>query len=272
MIQTPENDYDEGAVAVSLKMIDKTEKSLRHCRRFTVRAYESDATGRLRTDSLLNYLQEAASVHAEELGAGIVELFRQNLTWVISRYHIKLFRYPRWKNTVELTTWPCGHQGLFALREFELKDEKGAPLAAATSSWMLIDLKTKRPVLPAERLGPYPKDPRRALASSFDSLPVLDQADLERSFSVRMSDLDWNRHVNHVVYISWALETASPGFLESHRPAEVEVDFRGEAFYGDTVTSRMQTLRPGPDPLLAYTIKRQDGRKELARLRILWQS
>jgi medium-chain acyl-[acyl-carrier-protein] hydrolase len=272
LIQTPENDYDGGAAAESLKMIDKPEKSVRHSRRFTVRAYESDPTGRLRPDSLLNYLQEAASVHAEELGAGIVELIRQNLTWVISRYHVKFFRYPRWKSTVELTTWPCGHQGLFALREFELKDEKGAPLAAATSSWMLIDLKTKRPVLPAERLGPYPKDPRRALASAFEALPAPDQAELERSFNVRMGDLDWNRHVNHVVYISWALETAPPGFLGNHRPAEVEVDFRGEAFYGDTVTSRMQTLRSGPEPLIAYAIKKEDGRKELARLRILWQS
>jgi medium-chain acyl-[acyl-carrier-protein] hydrolase len=137
---------------------------------------------------------------------------------------------------------------------------------------MLIDLKTKRPTLPAERLGPYPKDPRRALASLFEPLPVLDQADLERLFSVRTSDLDWNRHVNHVVYISWALETAPPGFLESHRPAEVEVDFRGEAFYGDTVISRRQTLRAGPEPLLAYAIRKDDGRKELARLRIFWQS
>ncbi len=252
-------------------MNDKPEKSVRYNRRFSVRAYESDPTGRLSPVSLLNYLQEAASVHAEELGAGMVELLRQNLTWVISRYHVKLFRFPRWKSTVELTTWPCGHQGLFALREFELKDERGAPLAAATSSWMLIDLKTKRPVPPAERLGPYPKDPRRAVASSFEPLPGLDRADLERSFRVRMSDLDWNKHVNHVVYISWALETGPPDFLENHRPSEVEVDFRGEAFYGDQVTSRMQALRPGPAPLNGYAITKEEGRKELVRVRILWQ-
>jgi acyl-ACP thioesterase len=253
-------------------MNEKTEMSAQYSRRFTVRTYESDPTGRLSPAGLLNYFLEAASLHAEALGAGIMELLRQNLTWVISRYHIKLFCYPRWKSTVELTTWPCGHQGLFALREFELKDETGSRLAAATSSWMLIDLKTKRPVPPAERLGPYPKDPRRAVVSSFEPLPVVDRADLERSFTVRMSDLDWNKHANHVVHISWALETAPPGFLKNHRPAEVEVDFRAEAFYGDSVTSRMQTLRSGPEPLKAYALTKEDGRKELARLRILWQT
>jgi medium-chain acyl-[acyl-carrier-protein] hydrolase len=252
-------------------MPEKTEKTARHVRRFVVRTYESDLTGRLRPASLLDYFQEAAAAHAEELGAGVAELMRQGLTWVISRYHLKLFRYPRWKTPVDLTTWPCGHQGLFALREFELKDEKGDFLAAATSSWMLVDLKSKRPVPPAERIGPYPKDARRAVTSSFDPLPSLDRTDRERSFSVRMSDLDWNRHVNHVAYIAWALETLPPDFPEKHRPAEIEVDFRGEAFYEEMVLCRVQSFEAEPEPLLGYQIVKENGRKELAKLRILWR-
>ncbi len=252
-------------------MIETTGESALYSRRFSVRNYESDSSGRLRPASLLNYFQEAAGDHAEQLGAGVVELIKQNLTWVISRYHIQLFRYPRWKNNLDLTTWPCGHQGLFALREFELKDETGVLLAAATSSWMLIDLKTKRPVSPAERLGPYPKDRRRAVTSSFEPLPILERPDIERSFPARLSDLDWNRHVNHVVYVGWALETAPPGFLDKYRPAEIEVDFRGEAFYGETALCRTQTLSSAPAPLLGYQIVKLDDQKELARLRILWR-
>ncbi|MGB7296540.1 MAG: acyl-ACP thioesterase domain-containing protein [Candidatus Aminicenantales bacterium] len=252
-------------------MDETSKKSARYERRFSVRTYESDLTGRLRPESLLDYFQEAAGEHAEELGAGVRDLMKRNLTWVISRYHIRLVRYPRWKSPVDLTTWPSGHQGLFALREFELRDEKGGLLAAATSSWMLIDLKTKRPVPPAERLGPFPRDPDRAVVSSFAPLPALERADLERSFKVRMSDLDWNKHVNHVVYIAWALETAPTGFLEKHRPAEIEVDFRGEVFYEETVICRMQILSTDGPPLLGYQISTEDGRREPARLRILWQ-
>ena len=249
----------------------KPEQGARHVQQFTVRTYESDSTGRLSPASLLDYFQEAASRHAEELGAGMVALLSQDLTWVITRYHLKFFRFPRWKEEVMLTTWPSGHQGLFALREFELKSKKGKLLTAASSSWMLIDLRTKRPVPPDERLGPYPRDPRRAVAAPFDTLPFVDQADMERSFAVRMADLDLNKHVNHVVYISWALETTPPGFFEAHRPAAVEVDYRGEAFFGDTVTGRMKTIRPGPETLAACTLINEADRKELARLRILWQ-
>ena len=173
---------------------------------------------------------------------------------------------------MEITTWPSFNQGMFALREFEVRDEKGNSLAAATSSWMLIDLKTKRPVSPAERLGSYPRNPRRAVSSDFEPLPTVEQADLERSFLVRMSDLDWNRHVNHVAYIGWALETGSPEFLEKHRPAEIEVDFRGQAFCGETILCRRQALSSDGRPTIVYQILKSENQKELVRLRVAWQS
>lgn len=239
---------------------------------YCVRMYESDHLGRLRTVDLLNYFQDSASDHAEKLGAGVIELMKRNLTWLLSRYHVKVFRYPRWRDSVELTTWPCAIQGLFALREFELRDTRKELLAAATSSWMLIDLKSKRPVVPTERLGSYPQNPQRAVVSSFEALPTFGEADLERSFAVRMSDLDWNRHVNHVTYIGWALETSSPDLLGKHRPTELEVDFRGQAFYGETVICRRQSLSPGMEPTILYQIVKEENRQELARLKITWRA
>jgi acyl-ACP thioesterase len=239
---------------------------------FSVRMLETDHAGRLRLTSLLNYFQDAAGEHAEKLGAGVIELLRLSLTWVLSRYHIRIFRYPRWTEPIELTTWPSVNKGLFALREFEARDKKGEIFAAATTSWMLIDLKMTRPVSPAERLGRYLLNPKRAVPSDFEPLPVSGPADLEKSFEVRMSDLDWNRHANHVAYVSWSLETASPEFLEKYRPAEVEVDFRGQAFRGGKIVCRAQTVSPAEAPTVAYQIIEAVNRKELARLRIVWRA
>jgi medium-chain acyl-[acyl-carrier-protein] hydrolase len=107
--------------------------------------------------------------------------------------------------------------------------------------------------------------------SGFDPLPKVDRADLERSFRVRMSDLDWNRHVNHVIYVAWALETAPQDFLEKSRPAEIEADFRGQAFYGETVLCRMQSLTTEDEPTIVYQIVKSENQKELARLRVAWR-
>jgi len=244
---------------------------LRHERRFKVQAYEMGPGGGVKLGSLLNYFQEAASEHAENLGASVTDLISRNLTWVLSRYHIKILRYPLWKESLQLTTWPSVQQGLFALREFEIRDEQSSLLAAATTSWMLLDIKSKRAVPLAGNLPEYPRDPRRAISDSFDPLPKVEKADLELSFQVQRRDLDWNRHVNHVVYVEWAAETAPQDILENFQPAEIEVDFRGQTFFGEAVVSRTGVISVGDEPLLSHQIIKEKDRKELTRLRTLWK-
>jgi acyl-ACP thioesterase len=248
-----------------------SDQKSRYSRSFSVRTYESDHGGQLRLSGLLNYFQEAAGEHAERLGASISDLRRKQLTWVLSRYHLQISRYPAWKETVDLMTWPSVRQGLFAMREFELRDKKEDLLAAATSSWMLIDIKSKRPVPLEKHLAEFPGDPQRAIPDDFKSLPVSAKTEIELPFRVRMRDLDWNRHVNHTVYIEWAVETAPQELIEKLRPAELEVDFRGEAFYGDSVISRAEVKTLGGQHLSLHQIIRQENQKELTRLRVLWK-
>jgi acyl-ACP thioesterase len=240
-------------------------------RRFRVQAYEMGPEGRVKLGSLLNYFQEAASEHAENLGASVTDLISKNLTWVLSRYHIKIFRYPLWKESLRLTTWPSVQQGLFALREFEVRDEQNHLLAAATTSWMLLDIKSKRPVPLADNLPEYLKDPSRAIADPFGPLPKAVRTDLELSFQVQRRDLDWNRHVNHVVYVEWAVETAPQDILENFLPAEIEVDFRGEALFRETVLSRTEFISLAEESLLHHQIVKEKDRKELTRLRTFWK-
>jgi len=243
----------------------------RHELRFTVRASEAGPFGVIRLASFLDYFQEAAGEHAAVLGVSVADLLKKNLTWVLSRYHVKIIRYPVWGETVRMRTWPSTRQHLFALREFEAFDQGGNIIASATSSWMVIDIATKKPVRPEERLGKFPRNPSRALADDFRPLPVLGKTDFERTFFVRQGDLDWNRHANHVVYIEWASEAAPPEVINGSRPAEIEADFRGEARYGDVVISRVESGPPAAAPMFIHQVIREKDGMELARLRTVWR-
>ena len=159
---------------------------------------------------------------------------------------------------------------LFALREFEAVDAGGRPLASATSSWMLIDLTTKKPVRPAERLGDFPQDPARAFVDDFRPLPRLETPDREQRFSVRQGDLDWNKHANHVAYIEWGVEAAPPELVGRARPREIEIDYRGEARYGDELVSRVKVVSSESGTTLLHQIVREGDNAELARLRTAW--
>ena len=183
---------------------------------FQIRSYEVDFQRKVQPVTLLNYLQDVASEHAKGLGLSVTDLYPRNFTWVLSRYHIKIERYPLWGESIKVETWPSGRQRLLAIRDFEATDEKGDTLVLATSSWILINLQNKRPLRLDDSLPEYPVLDRRTIEDDFKPLPVLEKTDIELPFRVRMSDLDLNTHVNHTVYIQWALETVPQEILQKN--------------------------------------------------------
>ncbi|GIV61675.1 MAG: acyl-ACP thioesterase [Rhodothermaceae bacterium] len=200
---------------------------------FRVRSYEVEPNGRASIQSLCRYFEEVASNHARALGFSMEQLAEHNLTWVLNRLRVEIDDFPRWRDTVRVTTWPSGHDGLYARREYLLHDEDGSERARATSGWVMIDLARRRPTrLPAFIQEMHFPRQDRAVDDDFRRLrPPTGRFDRHRTFHVRYSDLDLNGHVNNVHYVEWAVETLEPAFLASHRMTSLEVDFRAETYY-----------------------------------------
>jgi len=246
---------------------------------FAVHSYESDFEGTARFIALLNFLQDAAGEHAGLLGWSVTDLWKKKMTWVLSRTHVRVHRYPFWGEKVEVLTWPSGRHGFFALRDFDAADGNGSPILSATTSWMVLDLGRKQPlriddILPADCLID-----KRALPDEFAPLPVLAAPETETSFRVEMNHLDLNRHVNNAVYVQWALEAAPEDVLRRLRPGDVEVSYRAEAFYGDSVLSRLAAVPPlrtdsdpeeSTGPVFLHQIVKAASGTELTRLRTRW--
>jgi acyl-ACP thioesterase len=238
---------------------------------FPVRYHELDKCGNLRVVTLLNYLQDTAGMHAMLLGVSLADLRKQGLTWVLSRIHLVVERYPRAGETVTVRTWPAIRQEVFTCREFELCDDHGAWVARATTSWAVLNVATRRPVKLEGNLPPYPLIPQRAVDDDFASLPAFPMAaTAEMDFRVLRNDLDVNNHVNNTVYAGWALE-AVPDSVAAGNLAELEIDFRTEVHLGDCIISRCAVADTGPVTRCLHQISsRRDGR-ELARLRTCWE-
>ncbi|QEM66807.1 acyl-ACP thioesterase [Geobacter sp. FeAm09] len=238
---------------------------------FPVRYHELDSCGNLRVATLLNYLQDTAGMHAALLGVSLADLRELGLTWVLSRIHLLVERYPRARETVTIRTWPATRQGLFTCREFELCDHHGVRVARATTSWAVMNVATRRPVRLEGNLPPYPLVPERSIDDDFESLPPFpESAATEMGFRVLRSDLDMNHHVNNTIYAGWALE-AVPDAVATGSLTELEITFRAEVRRGEDIVSRCAVTDTEPATCCLHQIaSRRDGR-ELARLRTRWK-
>jgi len=240
-------------------------------RSYAIRSYEVNAGGRLSIPSIFNLLQDAASSHAQKLGVSVPQLLASNYTWMLSRIYLKMNQHPGWGDTIQVQTWPSGIQRVFALRDFDIRQDDRT-IGSCVSAWIIIDAANRRPVRPtsfARQLNPV--DREHVLDHPLGKLPRLKTPQVEKRFSVKYGDLDINQHVNNVSYIEWLLECV-PGLLENHRClSELEINFLGEALHGEMVLARCQNLDE-KGKVIAHDIWRGADGRELIRARTTWQT
>lgn len=215
---------------------------------FKVRSYECGPNGCATLPTICNYLQEAASLNAEELGfsKSNFDAAGENISWVLTRMVVKMDRYPKWEENVTVVTFPRGGRKIVAWRDFEILAADGTRLGAATSEWMLIDLTSRRiQQLPAfvfecldpnlsPVLGTEPFTPRLKFPSGAESLrdePDPASVSSPMSFRAQHAHIDMNGHVNNVHYVAWMLEPLG----EQAPCSEMEIVFRSETLVGDEV-------------------------------------
>jgi medium-chain acyl-[acyl-carrier-protein] hydrolase len=238
---------------------------------FHVRSYEIAADGRLTLPHLCDWLQEAAGNHATALGVATDRLLEDGRAWVLTRLRVEVDRYPTWRETLILETWPSAADGLYAQRDFVLLDGGHQQVARATSQWLVIDVARRRPVrLPPSVLDLHLPDRPHALEPLRDALEAPEDSPHVRQFSVRRSDLDLNDHVNNVRYIEWALEAVPDSVTGSCRGLDVQ--FRAESIYGDTIETACSDPRSAGDTLaLRHRVTRTADGTLLAVLATRWQ-
>ncbi|HTN53671.1 MAG TPA: acyl-ACP thioesterase domain-containing protein [Anaeromyxobacter sp.] len=236
---------------------------------FAVHSYDADAFGALAVPALCDFLVEAATLHATELGVPLEALRAKGLTWVLARARVDVLAPIRLGDRVEVETWPSGVERLLARRDFRVRGADGAELARATTGWSVLDLSTRRPVRP-ETILLDPRFPPGRLPSVVElspRLPELPAWDEQRRFQVRYQDIDANLHVNNASYVAWALEAVPRDVWSACRLAGLEVHYLAECHHGSTILSRRAAHGDGA---FAHAVVREEDGRELARVATRW--
>lgn len=201
----------------------------------TITCYEADANQLMRPTAMLDLMQEAAGINAATLGFGYDEMMSSNTAWVLSRINVKFINTPKWREEVNLKTWHKGMSKLFYLRDFILSDKEGNPMVLATTSWLIIDLNTRRLVRNSDlALNDTAMD---AIATPADKVvvPVDVEPELVRKHPVTWSEIDTNGHVNNVKYAVWAIDAVKPEDIKERPLKELLINYDAEVMPGDIV-------------------------------------
>lgn len=195
--------------------------------RRTLQAYQCDRYGLMRPLILMNELQGMGDAHAEKLGVGYAYCQSHGCAWVVTHYLVDIIEMPTEREEIEITTWPSTQDALRATRDFEIRGADGRLLVRATSQWVLIDLKTRRPLRLSEHLPPFEIHAVRAWDRTFDKFPDFD-AEKTHVFKCRFDDIDVNQHINNAVYAVWATESVGYDFRNTHKLVRIEMNFKRE--------------------------------------------
>jgi medium-chain acyl-[acyl-carrier-protein] hydrolase len=238
---------------------------------YLISSYEVDAKGKASLPTLSKFMQETAYNHANHLEFGYHQLKEKNLFWVLSRLLIKIDRYPKWGDKIQIRTWPSGVERLFAYRDFRVLDEKGTQLAAAGTVWLMLDAQKRRPQRAEElkaRIKLLPNE--RALEQRPAKIPGLSNPVEGRFFPVRYSDLDLYNHVNNAKYIEWILDSFPAEMHREFTVTEFEINFLSEAKLGDEAAILTEKLEDA-SPAFRHCIIRKADNRDICLARTRWK-
>jgi medium-chain acyl-[acyl-carrier-protein] hydrolase len=216
-----------------------------HIETFTIHPIECDFNQEWKPSAIVQHLTDIAGIHATELGVGFDFMLAHNLFWVHSRMKVVYYTCPRANQVVMIRTWPTTiRRRLVYLRDFEILDERGDRMMAASSAWVIIDASTRR-LAPPEAFNLT--IPEVHIATGMDGrLEHIDQArDGEERLRVRAgySTVDLVGHVNNSRYVEWTCDAFPIEMFQQNLLDYLQINYEHEVLPGEEVSILVNQVR-----------------------------
>lgn len=236
---------------------------------FTIQADMVDTTRRATMTSICNFLQVIAGNHAHFRGLGFDDMNAAGRFWVLNRLRVEMDEMPEWRSEVEIHTWVSSMKGPFSYRNFLIYEKNNILLGSASTLWVALNAKTRRPVRINTDTFPILQEKRPKCGEPNKLVALKSDENIHTSeYSVVYSDLDMINHVNNTKYIEWLLD--SYGTLNRKTtPQQLEVNYLSETHSNETVV--ISSYSPQHENVHQHAIHRKSDGKEVLRAKFGWK-
>ncbi len=229
-------------------MLEGYTQDNRFSRDINVPCYATDASFHLKPAAFMDFAQEMAYLAADRLHFGYDDLQTHHTAWVLSRFHFKFIDPPKWRDDITIFTWHKGLEGLFFMRDFEIRTrgdsdfpDKSKALVLGTSSWIVMDVGTRRLVRSDDVLKMVPFTTQCQDDAIVEPCPkIVMPKDCEPEQVGRhvaaYSDIDIIGHTNNARYIVWAMDCVDYETASNRTVKDVWINFNKETKPGEEVS------------------------------------
>lgn len=200
-----------------------------------VYGYELCHVGTIKPSYLMRYMQTAAGLDCDAMGASYHFLREHGLVFVLTKLKLEMLKDVKAGQDITIKTWQKEIRGVTFIRDFEFTCQ-GEVIGYASTQWAFMNFETRRPARVTDSPIDFPNE------TDIPSRPI----ELERRIiipegateygtfkrKVYLSDLDENLHLNNTNYADIMLDFIPP-ILQNSSFNNIQILFRGEARLDD---------------------------------------
>lgn len=224
-----------------------------------INVYNVDMNKKARPAGLLRVMQECGSRQMADQRPSYDELLDKGQALMLSRLDMIIPREVSLDEEIEVRTWPCPSVRATFLRNYLVR-KNGEIAAMISSQWTLVNSETRK-IMKVDEVdfSNYTMDeyvdvmPGSKFKISREDAETLEAVGQK---TVRLSDVDYNGHMNNTNYVDMLCDYIPELTAGTHRVTAMRIHFSKEASLGETI--EIKRLRT-PDDKYIFRTFRSDG-------------
>ena len=205
---------------------------------YSVQVRDTRKSTKITNKGFLGLMEDVASLHSSEIGFGIYDIPKTNLTWLLLDWKLQVFSRPQFEDTINVKTWSRGSEKYYAYRDFEVYDKSENLLAIATSKWILIDTQKGKVTKVEDDIANSYKPENKSVFKDkkLDKLIEPESFTFTLDYKLARRDIDLYNHMHNLYYLDLAYETLPENVYEKKDEFNnIRITYKREVKYGSEI-------------------------------------
>lgn len=209
---------------------------------------------------ILKILEDVACMHSDIVGFGVNDIASTHLSWILLSWKVRILKRVPYNTNLKVRTWAKSSYKFYTYRDFEVLDENNEIVCIATSKWTLFNTETGTITkITDDIIEKYQPEENKSVfeESAVEKLVEPEIYSSLYTYTIQRRDIDINKHVHNLNYLSFAYETLPEELYSCHKEFDnFEIMYKKGTNLGDTIKCFYSQI----DACHYVTIKSEDNK------------